>query len=54
VGDFVDGDVVEIQSEQGVCVARGRVRSAADTLRAGLGHERGVVVHRDDLVMEEG
>lgn len=51
-GSFVEGDVVEIAAD-GVSIARGRARHTSDALRAGIGTERGVIVHRDDIVLEE-
>lgn len=51
-GAFEIGAVVVIMGPDGA-VARGRARASSDTLRAGIGTERGVVVHRDDLVLEE-
>lgn len=51
-GSFVEGDVVEICTD-GVAFARGRARHTSDTLRAGIGNGRGVIVHRDDIVLED-
>lgn len=50
-GSFEEGGVVEIVCD-GKLVARGRARQAAGALRDGIGKEKGVVVHRDDIVME--
>ncbi len=52
-GQFDEGDVVEIGSADGTLLGRGKARHGADTLRAGIGSGRGVIVHRDDMVLEE-
>jgi glutamate 5-kinase len=51
-GDFTVGAVVQVDGPDGL-VARGRTKVGSDPLRAGIGTERGIVLHRDDLVLEE-
>ena len=48
-GTFDAGDAIEIHDLRGEVVAKGLARCAASDLRSGT--ERGVVVHRDDLVV---
>ncbi len=53
-GQFKPGDAVEIVALQGL-IAKGLVRTSAETLSHGLGRDNGgsgdVVVHRDDMVV---
>ena len=59
VGDFVEGDVVEVRDQAGVTVARGMALSDADQLREIKGQRTGdlpshvahEVIHRDDLLV---
>jgi glutamate 5-kinase len=59
VGDFDEGDTIEVRGPDGVTFARGMVFVAADQLRAVAGrHTRDLpdgvvheVIHRDDLVL---
>ncbi|MCE9623261.1 MAG: glutamate 5-kinase [Actinomycetia bacterium] len=59
VGDFVEGDVVEVRDQSGVTVARGISLSDADVLREVKGqrtpdlplHVAHEVIHRDDLLV---
>jgi glutamate 5-kinase len=48
-GSFEIGDAVEVLDPQGAVVAKGLVRARSD--RAGEGDDRGVLIHRDDMVV---
>ncbi|MCB9692314.1 MAG: glutamate 5-kinase [Alphaproteobacteria bacterium] len=51
-GKFAEGDIVAIACD-GTPIARGRARRGSDALREGIGSGRGVIVHRDDMVLED-
>jgi glutamate 5-kinase len=59
VGDFDDGDVVDVRTESGEAIARGLVLTDAATLRTLMGrrtsdlpaHVAHETIHRDDLVL---
>ena len=52
-GKFASGDVVDVVDDGRVLVAKGITRLGADDLAAasGSGLDRGVVIHRDDMVL---